>query len=54
MADSGKKKQTSLSQLIATLTEADKDFQQAVTMRSVRPAQAIATSRRNTEETYSS
>jgi CRP-like cAMP-binding protein len=43
MTDNGKKKQTSLSQLIATMTEADKDFQQAVTMRSVRPGQVIAT-----------
>lgn len=43
MAENSKRKQTSLSQFIATLTEADKDFQQAVSMRSVRPGQSIAT-----------
>lgn len=43
MADSAKKKQTSLSQFIATVTEADQDFQQAVTMRTYRPGQIIAT-----------
>lgn len=43
MAENSKKKQTSLSQFIATLTEADPDFQRAVTMRTVRPGHVIAT-----------
>jgi CRP-like cAMP-binding protein len=44
LAENTKKKQTSLSQFIASLTEADKDFQQAVTVRTYRPGQVVATS----------
>jgi CRP/FNR family cyclic AMP-dependent transcriptional regulator len=44
MAENTKKRQTSLSQFIANLTEADKDFQQAVTVRTYRPGQVVATS----------
>lgn len=44
MAENTKKRQTSLSQFIASLTEADKDFQQAVTVRTYRPGQVVATS----------
>lgn len=44
MAEYTKKRQTSLSQFIASLTEADKDFQQAVTVRTYRPGQVVATS----------
>lgn len=44
MAENTKKRQTSLSQFIASLTEADKDFQRAVTVRTYRPGQVVATS----------
>jgi CRP-like cAMP-binding protein len=44
MAENTKKRQTSLSQFIASLTEADKDFQQAVTVRTYSPGQVVATS----------
>lgn len=52
MASQTQKRRTSLSELIATLTASDSDFQQAVKMRSVRAGKVIATPEEMTNQLF--